>query len=125
MGDAGPAPGLDAAPQGSGAAAVAAPVLQPRVPREGLSRAALRACADAHAGREFTLQTVDGPVTLPFQQLTTAQVVQAVVQPTTAKGADGGGECTYAELLLAQARARGGTAAVGPAAAAPRVRARG
>jgi hypothetical protein len=122
MGDAGAAPGLDAAPQGSSAAAAAVPV-QPRVPSEGLSLAALRAFADAHAGREYTLQSDVGPVTLPFEQLTTAQVVQAVVQPATAKGAAGGAECTYAELLLAQARGRSGTAAVGPAAAAPRVRA--
>jgi hypothetical protein len=125
MGDAGAAPGLDAAPQGIGAAAAAAPVPQPRVPSEGLSLAALRDFVDAHAGREFTLQTEDGPVTLPFKQLTTAQVVQMVVQPATEKGADGGGECTYAELLLAQARGRSGTAAVDPAAAALRVRARG
>jgi hypothetical protein len=121
MGDAGTAPGLDAAPQGSSAAAVAAPVPQPRVPSEGLSLAALRAFADAHAGREYTLQTDGGPVTLPFQQLTTAQVVQAVVQPATAKGAAGGGDCTYAELLLAQARGRR-QAAVG-VRQLPRVRA--
>jgi hypothetical protein len=117
MGDAGDAPGLDAAPQGSSAAAPAAASPQPRVgvPREGVSLAALRAFAAAHADREYTLQTDAGPVTLRFEQLTTAQVVEAVVQPATKKGAHSGdGDCTYAELLLAQARRPGGTAAVGP-----------
>jgi hypothetical protein len=119
MGDAGAAPGRDAAPQGSNAAAAPAPAPaqsaspQPRVPHEGLSLAALRAFTEAHAGREYTLQTGAGPVTLPFAQLTTAQVVEAVVKPATANGGDGGGDCTYAELLLAQARARGGTSAMG------------
>jgi hypothetical protein len=119
MGDAGGAPGLDAAPQGSAAAASAAASPQPGVPREGLSLDALRAFAAAHAGLEYTLQTKDGPVSLRFEQLTTAQVVDVIVKPATEKrgahaGAGGGGDCTYAELLLAQARGCGGREAVGP-----------
>jgi hypothetical protein len=118
MGNAVAAPGRDSAPQGrSAATSVPQPRASPqlRVPREGLSLAALRSFADAHAGRVFTLQTDDGPVTLPFLQLTTVQVVQVVVKPATANGGgSGGGDCTYAELLLAQARERGGTAAAGP-----------
>jgi hypothetical protein len=101
---------------GGSCAAPAAASPQPRigVPREGLSLAALRAFAAAHADREYTLQTADGPVILRFEQLTTAQVVDAVVKPATEKGEhSGGSDCTYAELLLAQARGGGGTAAVG------------
>jgi hypothetical protein len=115
MGDDGGAPGLDAAPQGSSAAATEQ---QPCVPREGLSLAALRAFADAHAGHKYTLQTGDGPATLPFEKLTTAQVVEAVIKPATlakgANGGSGGSDCTYAELLVAQARGRGGTTDMSP-----------
>ena len=74
----------------------------PEVPREGLSLAALRAFADAHAGTTYELSP--GAESLPFEQLTTAQVCAAVVKPATL--VDGAG-CTYAELLLAQARAHG------------------
>ena len=73
----------------------------PEVPCEGLSLAALRAFADAHACTTHT--THPGAEPLPFEQLTTAQVCAAVVKPATLK-ADGTA-CTYAELLLAQARA--------------------
>jgi hypothetical protein len=125
MDDVAGAPVLDAAPQGSSAAVPTAAGASPQprgVPREGLSLAALRAFAAAHAGREYTLQTDDGAVTLPFEQLTTAQVVEAVVQPATRKDAldslAGGGlsgsDCTYAELLLAQARVPSGRTAAGP-----------
>ena len=90
--------GLEAAP------AEAAP--HP-VPREGLSLAALRAFADQHATGEYTvLPAGDGvpPAKLPFKQLTTAQVVEAIVKPATEHGAAGGAACTYAELLIAQVR---------------------
>ena len=79
----------------------------PDVPREGLSLAALRAFAEAHAGTTHVLHP--GAQPLPFEQLTTAQVCAAVVKPATlARGPHGAG-CTYAELLLAQARAHGRT----------------
>ena len=73
----------------------------PDVPREGLSLAALRAFAKAHAGTTHRLPDSEP---LLFEQLTTAQVCAAIVKPATL--VDGAG-CTYAELLLAQARARG------------------
>ena len=105
--------GLEAAP------AEAAP---PRVPRAGLSLAALRAFADQHAGQEYTVQP-DGDKAcvgccfgacltkrVPFKQLTTAQVVEAIIRPATAHGAAGGATCTYAELLLAQVRECSGEA---------------
>jgi hypothetical protein len=72
-----------------------------------VSLAALRAFAEQHAGQEYTLlSAVDGAprVKVPFQELTTAQVVEAIVKPATANGAAGGAACTYAELLLAQVR---------------------
>jgi hypothetical protein len=88
----------------------------------GLSLAALRAFAEAHAGQEFPVQNGDEGCTtmttrgaarrgeavhqLPFSQLTAAQVMDAVVAPATqAHG------CSYAELLTKQARERGRRAA--------------
>ena len=74
----------------------------PLVLRKGLSLAALRAFADAHANTTHTLHPDAEP--LPFEQLTTAEVCAAVVKPATlGRGADGAG-CTYAELLQARAR---------------------
>jgi hypothetical protein len=86
MGDTGAAPGLDAAPQGSSAAASPAqPPAQPlRVPHEGLSLAALRAFADAHAGGEYTLRTEGGAVTLSFREarhVMNAQALRSHVRP--------------------------------------------
>ena len=98
----------------SGGALTTAPAeALPPVPREGLSLAALRAFAEQHAGQEYTLQPDDDDapvVKLPFKQLTTAQVVEAIIRPATAQGAAGGAACTYAELLLAQVRERSGDA---------------
>ena len=74
----------------------------PDVPREGLSLAALRAFADAHAGTTHAVHPDAQP--LPFEQLTTAQVCAAVVKPATLAGGPHGASCTYAELLQAQAR---------------------
>ena len=88
---------------GARSALEAAPAeAHPDVPREGLSLAALRAFADAHAGTTYELSP--GAESLPFEQLTTAQVCAAVVKPATL--VDGAG-CSYAELLLSQARAHG------------------
>ena len=94
-------------------AAAPAEAATPPVPREGLSLAALRAFAQKHATKECTVQPPNvaaPPVKLPFKQLTTAQVVEAVVKPATEHGAAGGAACTYAELLLAQVRWRRDTA---------------
>ena len=93
--------------------AAPAEVASPPVPREGLSLAALRAFADQHAGQDYTLQPDDDDtpvVKLTFEQLTTAQVVDAIIKPETAHGAAGGTACTYAELLLAQVRGFSGEA---------------
>lgn len=81
---------------------------QPEVPRVGLSLAALRAFADRHDGRSYALKprygngTSSSSVILPFKELTTAQVAEAIVKPATANGAADGTACTYAELLLTQ-----------------------
>jgi hypothetical protein len=93
--------------------AAPAEAASPPVPREGLSLAALRAFADQHAGQKYTLQPVEGDalaVKLPFEQLTTAQVVEAIIRPATAHGAAGGAACTHAELLLSQVRRCSGEA---------------
>jgi hypothetical protein len=79
----------------------------PAVPRVGLSLAALRAFAEAHADQEFAVRDDDDGCTpsackLPFAQLTAAQVLDKVVAPATQTHA-----CSYAELLTKQARARG------------------
>ena len=96
------APGLGAAVPGGGA------VELPPVPREGLSLAALRAFAAAHAGKSFAMHESDDaavpPVSKVFEALTTAEVVEAVVKPETLRAGPDGDDCTYAELLLAQAR---------------------
>jgi hypothetical protein len=115
-----------AAPEAA-AAAAAAPAgaderAAPAVPRVGLSLAALRAFAEAHAGQEFAVcdEEEDGSTTAsgaartrPFSQLTAAQVVEAVVKPATqAHG------CSYAELLTKQARVRAALGRVHAAAGA-------
>jgi hypothetical protein len=93
----------DAAPSGAGADAL------PSVPREGLSPAVLRWFVEEHRGRSFTV-SVDaskpelGKATLPFEELTTAQVVEGVVKPATLRAGPGGADCTYAQLLQAQVR---------------------
>jgi hypothetical protein len=74
----------------------------PPVPREGLSLAALRAFADAHAGTAHRPHP-DAPKA-PFEQLTTAAVCAVVIKPATLGAGAGGANCTYAELLLAQVR---------------------
>ena len=96
------ATGPGSAPPGAGAAEL------PPVPREGLSLAALYAFAAAHAGQSFSVSAPDDaaapPVSKLFEALTTAQVVEAVIKPETQGKGPGGDDCTYAELLLAQAR---------------------
>jgi hypothetical protein len=89
----------DAAPAGVDAAPPAAEC----VALEGVSLAALRAFASEHAGQRFTLPAGD---TLSFEELTTTQVVEAVVKPATQRAGKGGTPCTYAQLLRQQARAR-------------------
>jgi hypothetical protein len=107
------------------AAAAAAP--SPAVALDGVSLAALRAFAAAHAGQRFTLASGS---TLPFEALTTTQVVEAVVKPATQHAGAGGTPCSYAQLLREQARARNGCCAArtayhrpGPAHALARSRA--
>ena len=80
------------------------------MPLEGLSMAALLSFAAAHAGQWFAVRApgdADAPaVSKLFEALTTAEVVQAVVKRATLGTGPGGEDCTYAELLLAQARTR-------------------
>jgi hypothetical protein len=80
----------------------------PPVPREGVSLAALRAFADEHRGRSFAVPDDahgGAEVTRSFEELTTAQVCALVVKPATLCGVDGASEpCSYAELLISQAR---------------------
>ena len=87
------------------------------MPREGLSLAALRAFAAAHAGQSFSVRASDGtaapPVSKLFEALTTAEVVEAVVKPATLRAGPGGDDCTYVELLLAQARTGAASARLG------------
>ena len=70
--------------------------------RDGLSLAALRAFAHAHAGERFALPTAGGAgnASVAFEQLTSGQVLELIVKPATAT--DGS---SYAALLIAQARA--------------------
>ena len=73
------------------------------VPELGLSLAALRAFCAAYGGRD--VRCVDEhkvESTLPFEQLSTAQVCFNVVMPATLSAGRGGEPCTYAELLLAR-----------------------
>jgi hypothetical protein len=74
----------------------------PDIPRHGLSLAALRRFVAAHATeRLYDVHTDTGArVALPFEALTTAQVVEGVVKPATAHAGKGGAACTYAQLLL-------------------------
>ena len=70
--------------------------------RDGLSLAALRAFARAHAGERFALPSGGGAgsASVAFEQLTSGQVLELVVKAATAADA-----CSYAALLIAQARA--------------------
>jgi hypothetical protein len=98
-------------------AAEAADAALPAVPLEGISPAALRAFCAAHAGAVLqpTAAEVDAaaaageaaPTALPFEALTTAQVVQRVIKPATLHT-----QGSYAKLLLQRAA---------PGAAAPPV----
>lgn len=76
------------------------------VPRFGLSLAALLDFAAAHAGSEYTVSSSSrqsaSKQKLPFERLTTAQVVEAVILPATRR--PDGRTCSYAELLLEQVR---------------------
>jgi len=100
----------DAAPADAAATGGSAVQKLPPVPLEGLSLAALRAFVEEHRGRTFEVPSNAGAaashtVTLPFEQLTTAQVVHGVIKPASALGVAGKGvPCSYAELLLAQVR---------------------
>jgi len=71
--------------------------------RDGLSLAALRAFARAYAGQRFAVPGAGGGAgaTVAFEELTSGQVLELVIKPATA--AEG---CSYAALLIAQARAR-------------------
>jgi hypothetical protein len=83
------------------------------VPQLGVSLAAVRAFAAAHAGRSFSPAREEGADAraLPFEELSTAQVVLRVVKPATADA-----RCSYAELLLTQgARDAAGLPHVGAA----------
>jgi hypothetical protein len=89
------------------ACAIAVAPSLPPVPRHGVSLAALAAFAAQHAGG--THSVLDSGASgaqqqVPFAQLTTAHVVEAIVKPATLRAGTPGGPCTYAELLLAQAR---------------------
>lgn len=89
----------------AGAGAVLAPAeALPPVPREGLSLAALRAFAAKHAGTAH--RPYPDAAKEPFEQLTTAAVCAAVIKQATLGAGAGGANCTYAELLQAQVRAR-------------------
>jgi hypothetical protein len=75
------------------------------MPREGLSLAALRQFARACAGKTYTPESGAPPV--PFEQLTTDQVCTVAVKTATLSGGRDGSHCSYADILLAQVRARG------------------
>jgi hypothetical protein len=79
------------------------------VPRHGLSLAALAAFATQHAGRTHSVvdSGASGSQELAFERLTTAHVCEALVKPATLRTGAHGASCTYAELLLSQARAGG------------------
>ena len=84
------------------------------VPVVGLSLAALRSFVKAREAESYTVTvSKDTTATLPFAALTTKQVCEAVVKPSTLDVP--GGACSYAELLQSQARRAGG----GHACAAP------
>ena len=80
----------------------------PPVPREGLSLAALRAFADKHVGTTYSVLRADADCAdaVAFELLTTAEVCATLIKPATLDSGAGGTQCTYAELLLAQVRAR-------------------
>ena len=98
---------LRAQAQAPARAACAGPGAQlPPVPHQGLSLAALRAFAAKHAAHPITVAAHDGAgapqVTLPFGELTTAQVVAAIIKPATRCD-----KCTYAALLGTRVRGAG------------------
>ena len=80
----------------------------PPVPREGVSLIALRAFADEHRGRSFAVPDDahgGAEVTRSFEELTTAQVCELVIKPATLPGVESASKpCSYAELLISQAR---------------------
>lgn len=69
----------------------------------GLSLAALWAFVAKHEAAEFEVIVDGAAVTVPFSALTTAQVCELVVKPATLRD---GTDCSYAELLLSEARAQ-------------------
>ena len=90
------------------AGAAADSARSPPVPHEGVSLAALRSFAAEHAGRSFAVPVGGGgpdasTTTLPFEALTTTQVVAAVIKPATQAAA-----CAYAALLESLVRQHGG-----------------
>jgi hypothetical protein len=71
------------------------PATTSRATQEGVSLAALRAFAAEHSGRRFDL----GGTSLPFEELTTEQVVDAIIRPATLCAGAGGAPGTYVQLL--------------------------
>ena len=75
---------------------------------QGLSLAALRAFCAEHAAAEFSVRNETGDqtvaTTLPFEALSTEQVVAAVIKPATAHAGQDGAGASYAQLLAAQVR---------------------
>ena len=73
--------------------------------RDGLSLAALGAFAAANAGARFALppggKAGAAGASVAFEEMSTAQVLELVITPATASDA-----CSYAQLLIAQARSR-------------------
>lgn len=95
--------------EASGGEAPAGAGALPPVPHDGVSLAALRAFAKAHNSRSFGVRddAKADKVTRRFEELTSKQVVEAVIKPATQAAGASGADCTYAELLLAQvSRAR-------------------
>ena len=85
------------------AACAGAGAQPPPVPHQGVSLAALRAFAAAHAARSFTVPAHDGAdapqKTLPFGELTTTQVVAAIIKPATRCD-----KCSYVAMLGTRVR---------------------
>jgi hypothetical protein len=76
-------------------AALAAPETAAGATQDGVSLAALRAFAAEHSGRRFDL----GGASLPFEELTTEQVVDAIIKPATRDAGVDEAPGTYAQLL--------------------------
>ena len=109
----GPSRLVRAAPPMSGAPGDAAPAEAAEltfaivaVPELGVSPAALLAFAAERAGRSYAPAPEEGTdaIELPFEELSTAQVVRRVVKPLTA-ALTAARSCSYAQLLQSQARA--------------------